>query len=68
MKRRFRSLTGRLALDPDGSARAGLVPRDFHLRTKDFLEVKRYPEIRITAERASPSAGGGFRVHSQSAA
>ncbi len=77
VKGRFRSIGGELALGPDGAPREGEVtidaasittrmpPRDFHLKTKDFLEVKRYPQIRITADRVTPSASGGFTVHSQ---
>jgi polyisoprenoid-binding protein YceI len=38
-----------------------MPPRDWHLRTKDFLDVKRYPEIRISAAGVE-KGDDGFRL------
>ena len=46
-----------------------MPPRDWHLRTRDFLDVKRYPEMRISADRVGPGDGedqrlsGTFEIH-----
>jgi polyisoprenoid-binding protein YceI len=48
-----------------------MPPRDWHLRTKDFLEVKTHPEIRVTAERVERLPEGQlvvtalFELHGQ---
>jgi polyisoprenoid-binding protein YceI len=69
---RFRKVAGRVELGSQpGAAHAGLVidaesittrmpPRDWHLRTRDFLDVRRHPEIRVTGERIEAGPGAGF--------
>jgi polyisoprenoid-binding protein YceI len=39
-----------------------MPPRDAHLRSRDFLDVKRYPLIRISASSIETDEGGGLRV------
>jgi polyisoprenoid-binding protein YceI len=68
VKGSFKAVNGSVEVGPDGLLIAGslridastvstrIPPRDWHLRTRDFLAVKHYPEIRIgvdSAERAS---------------
>lgn len=77
VKGRFDSVRGEVAVDRDGMPRQGeatidassittrIPPRDLHLRSKDFLEVKRYPQIRVRGEDVRASAGGEFKVHSE---
>ncbi|MBA2567471.1 MAG: YceI family protein [Thermoleophilaceae bacterium] len=37
-------------------------PRDWHLRTRDFLAVREHPEIRIAVERVEHAGGGAMLV------
>ena len=57
----FSSLTGSVAFEPDGrcvgelvvptpSLNTGLKLRDRHLKSADFFDVERYPEMRFTVE------------------
>ena len=52
-----------------GSISTGMPPRDWHLRTADFLDVQRHPQIRVSAESVRPAADGalitvaGFDLH-----
>jgi polyisoprenoid-binding protein YceI len=41
-----------------GSLSTRMPPRDWHLRTADFLGVKRHPQIRVSAESVRPAADG----------
>ena len=67
-------------VDPDGSSEvvidAGSIstripPRDWHLRSADFLDVKRHPEIRISAESVERADDGSvvavamFELHGE---
>jgi polyisoprenoid-binding protein YceI len=74
VKGRFTDVRGRIdAADAGDDVRGEVVikarsvttrmpPRDLHLRTRDFLAVKRHPEIRITADGLRRDAQGGFVV------
>ena len=67
VKGRFRTVRGQIDFDPGASSPRGEVvidagsvttrmpPRDWHLRTRDFLDVKRHPEMRIVAEEIRPA-------------
>jgi polyisoprenoid-binding protein YceI len=39
-----------------------MPPRDWHLRTRDFLAVGRYPEIRIVVDRVERAPGEAIVV------
>ena len=74
VKGRFGGVEGRIETAPDGSFESGdlridartistrMPPRDWHLRSADFLEVETYPEIRVSAERVDALRDGEFRV------
>lgn len=74
VKGRFREAEGRVELGPDGIPVAGelsidpatistrIPARDWHLRTRDFLDVRRHPRIEVRAEEVNPVRDGGFRV------
>jgi polyisoprenoid-binding protein YceI len=74
VKGRFRGVTGVIDFSPEGVPEGGelmidaatittrIPPRDLHLRSTDFLHVKRYPEIWVRAERVDPDDDGGFAV------
>jgi polyisoprenoid-binding protein YceI len=72
VKGRFRAVHGRIEFGPEGLPERGeatieaatistrIPPRDWHLRSKDFLDVERYPQITVRAEQIVPAAGGSF--------
>jgi polyisoprenoid-binding protein YceI len=74
VKGRFRGVTGVVDFSPDGVPEGGelmidaatistrIAPRDVHLRSRDFLDVKRHPEIWVRAERVERDHDGGFAV------
>ena len=49
---------GEVVIDA-GSISTRIPPRDWHLRTKDFLNVKRHREIRASVESVEPAGDGG---------
>jgi len=70
---RFTAFEGTLEADPQGSARAsGLVhvasidtsnrDRDDHLRSPDFFDAERYPEIRFRSTRIERPEPSTYRV------
>lgn len=71
---RFAGVRGRVELDADGIPRRGEVeiksasvstrmpPRDWHLRTGEFLAASRHPCIRASAEGIEPAGDGALRV------
>jgi polyisoprenoid-binding protein YceI len=74
VKGKFSAVEGWIEVPDDPAATHGEVvvqaktistrmpPRDWHLRTRDFLGVKQYPELRITAHGIEPSEDGDFRL------
>ncbi|HKH14466.1 MAG TPA: YceI family protein [Solirubrobacterales bacterium] len=77
VKGRFRSIQGRVDFGPEGLPGRGeatieaatittrMPPRDWQLRTADFLDVERHPLIKFTAERVAPAMNGSFTVRGQ---
>jgi polyisoprenoid-binding protein YceI len=80
VKGRFRDADGWVALDESGRPRRGEIeiqtasigigmpPRDWHLRTRDFLDARRYPVGRVRVEGVQPTGGelrmpAEFSVH-----
>jgi polyisoprenoid-binding protein YceI len=71
---RFRSMEGRLELDAEGrpvaaeltidaaSLSTRMPPRDAHLRSRQFLDVKRYPAIHFEADEFIPTQSGEHRL------
>lgn len=70
---RFAAFEGTLEAEPDGSVRAeGLAQvasidtsdpdRDEHLRSPDFFDAERYPEIRFRSIRVERPEPGTYRV------
>jgi polyisoprenoid-binding protein YceI len=55
------AVSGLLVID-SASVYSGNKKRDTHLRTADFLEVDRYPEITFSATSATPADGGTFTL------
>jgi polyisoprenoid-binding protein YceI len=49
---------GNVVIDA-GSISTRIPPRDWHLRSADFLDVRRYPEIRATVESIEFADDGG---------
>jgi polyisoprenoid-binding protein YceI len=41
----------------------GVAPRDAHLRSADFLDAERFPELRIAVTSIVPKRGNGYTVH-----
>jgi polyisoprenoid-binding protein YceI len=75
VKGRFADVTGTLIgdeTDPDNAAIELTIPvasidtreqqRDAHLRSADFFEAERYPEIRFRSTRIAGSGSGQFTV------
>ncbi len=46
-----------------GSIDTGVAPRDAHLRSADFLDAERFPELRIAVTSIVPKRGTGYTVH-----
>lgn len=47
------------------SIHTGVADRDNHLRSPDFLDVERYPEIIFQSERITPLGEGRYRVEGE---
>jgi polyisoprenoid-binding protein YceI len=73
VKGRFSDFAGTLEAGEDGTLKAsGTIQtasidthepkRDEHLRSADFFEVERYPEISFASSEIAPTGGNGFRV------
>ena len=80
VKGRFDGVEGEVETGPDGSFEGGelridartistrMPPRDWHLRSKDFLEVETYPQIRVSVESLPDGEIGVaavFELHGQ---
>src|SRR5215211_589154 len=77
VKGRFRSIQGQVEFGSEGLPERGeatldaatittrIPPRDWHLRSVDFLDVDRHPLIKFTAERVVPAVNGSFTVRGQ---
>src|ERR687897_1434428 len=66
VKGRFRGVDGKLGPDgrgevvvDAGSISTRIPPRDWHLRSADFLDVRRHPELRARVESIEPADDGG---------
>lgn len=44
------------------SVDTGFGPRDTHLRSSDFFDVERYPELRVTSTAVRPVGGNDYVV------
>jgi polyisoprenoid-binding protein YceI len=74
VKGRFKRLSGSVEVGPDGMPMGGTVridassvttrmpPRDWHLRTRDFLSVRRHPEITIRVDNVVTAINGAMAV------
>lgn len=75
---RFGAWTGTLEGDPAdpagvsvtvaidaSSIDTGVADRDAHLRSADFLDVARFPELRFTSKRVERTGQGRYRVHGE---
>ncbi len=74
VKGRFKRVNGSVEVGADGvpvggwlridasSVSTRMPPRDWHLRTRDFLAVKQHPEIRFDVERVEHAQGGAMVV------
>jgi polyisoprenoid-binding protein YceI len=74
VKGAFKRINGSVEVGADGAAVGGrlridassvstrMPPRDWHLRTRDFLAVKQHPEIQITVEHAERAPNGAVAV------
>lgn len=74
VKGRFRDFDGHIEFAPESSSPSGEVtleaksvstrmpPRDWHLRTNDFLAAKQHPRIRVRAARIEPDGHGALNV------
>jgi polyisoprenoid-binding protein YceI len=74
VKGRFREFDGHIEFPRDSSSPSGEVtiraasvstrmpPRDWHLRTNDFLAARQHPRIRIRTDRLEPAERGAFTV------
>lgn len=47
------------------SIHTGVADRDNHLRSPDFLDVERYPEIVFQSEKITPLGEGRYRVEGE---
>lgn len=48
-----------------GSITTGVADRDAHLRTSDFLEVEKYPELTFRSTGLDVGEGGGFTLRGE---
>ncbi len=74
VKGTFRRVTGSIAIGADGRPAGGwlridassvstrMPPRDWHLRTRDFLAAREHPEIRVAVERVEQAPGEAMHV------
>ena len=72
---RFRALSGDLIVDQAHAAGALVIDsssidtgnrlRDRHLRSRDFFDVKRHPQLRYEAHSISSPDPGGARIHGE---
>lgn len=74
VKGRFRTFKGAIETDAAGAPRSlevsidaasidtNVADRDAHLRSGDFLDVERYPEISYRSTSVSPMGGGQYRI------
>ena len=72
---RFRSLSGHLIVDEGYAAGALVIDsssidtgnriRDRHLRSRDFLDVERHPQLRYEAHSISSKDRGGARIEGE---
>ena len=74
VKGRFKRLSGAVEVGPDGVPTGGslridassvstrMPPRDWHLRTRDFLAVRQCPEITITVDDVAAAVTGAIAV------
>jgi polyisoprenoid-binding protein YceI len=74
VKGRFKRVSGAVEVGPDGVPAEGVVridassvstrmpPRDWHLRTRDFLAARQYPEITITVDDVAAAVSGAIAV------
>lgn len=74
VKGRFKRLNGSVEVGADGvpvggwlridasSVSTRMPPRDWHLRTRDFLAVRQHPEIRFDVERVDHAPDGAMAV------
>lgn len=72
VKGRFRDFDGHVEFASDSASPRGelqieaasistrMPPRDWHLRTNDFLGAKQHPRIRIRVDRIEPDGSDGF--------
>jgi polyisoprenoid-binding protein YceI len=67
VKGRFRGVDGELGPDGHGevvvdagSISTRIAPRDWHLRSRDFLDVRRHPKLRASVESVEPAGDGGI--------
>ncbi|WP_027881535.1 YceI family protein [Meiothermus rufus] len=70
----FKKISGTLEADAQGvpsrieavidaaSIETGEAQRDAHLRSSDFLEVEKYPEIRFVSTQIEPLGGNRYRI------
>jgi polyisoprenoid-binding protein YceI len=77
VKGRFRDIRGEVELGPDGLPIRGdavieaatittrIPPRDWHLRSQDFLDVEHHPLITIATGEAAEEVNGGFTMDAQ---
>jgi polyisoprenoid-binding protein YceI len=54
-------VTGSLRIDAS-SVSTRIPPRDWHLRSRDFVAVRQHPEIRVVADRVERAPGGAMVV------
>lgn len=67
VKGRFRRVEGELGPNgrgevvvDAGSISTRIPPRDWHLRSRDFLDVRRHPQLRARVESLEPAGDGGI--------
>jgi polyisoprenoid-binding protein YceI len=74
VKGRFKRLSGYVEVGRDGVPTGGslrieassvstrMPPRDWHLRTRDFLSVRQHPEITVTVDDVATAMSGAIAV------